>query len=76
MAMRWAGVIDAKAYQVQWRERGGKWKTKAVKSAKTTEVVVKGMEKVTLTGYLSLQVEGAYLPSTFHSRQFALRGFI
>jgi len=41
MDVKWAKVAGAKSYQVQWRERGGKWKTVAVKGTKTT---VKGLK--------------------------------
>ncbi|MBQ9002021.1 MAG: fibronectin type III domain-containing protein, partial [Eggerthellaceae bacterium] len=39
--VKWGKVASARSYQVQWRERGGKWKTASVKSAKTT---VKGLK--------------------------------
>ena len=41
MDVRWAKVKGAKSYQVQWRERGGKWKTVAVRG---TEITVKGLK--------------------------------
>jgi len=41
MDVKWAKVAGAKSYQVQWRERGGKWKTATAKGTKTT---VKGLK--------------------------------
>ncbi len=40
MVATWNKIAGAKEYQMQWREQGGKWKTKTVKSTKTT---VKGL---------------------------------
>ena len=37
----WKKVAGAKSYQLQWREKGGMWKTKAVKGTKAS---VKGLE--------------------------------
>ena len=36
ISAKWAKVEGAKKYQVQYRVRGGKWKTKSVRAAKAT----------------------------------------
>ena len=41
MDLYWDKVAGAKAYELQWRARGGKWKTATVKTAYAT---VKGLE--------------------------------
>ena len=42
ISVKWTKVPGAKKYQTQWRKRGGKWKTKTIKS---TMVALKGMKK-------------------------------
>ena len=55
MKVKWKKVPSAKKYQVQWRVKGGKWKTKTVKSTKAT---FKGMKAGKLYDFRVRAVSG------------------